>query len=534
MATTSQPTSSTWWPTQPSTTTSKPSSTKPSTTQRPEEESGEEEEPESIEPEASNICKSRSQLFHAHGSDCNKYYQCDQGHALLLSCPPGLNWNRDHCDWPSNTKCKSTSDGHEVEALDPSKPTTTTTRRPTTQGPTREPRPTLPPNATEETDDGEFKVVCYFTNWAWYRPEGGKFFPKDIDPNLCTHIVYGFAVLNGETLTIQSHDTWADIDNHFYEQVTDFKKQGKKVTIAIGGWNDSAGDKYSRLVLSDKARYRFITNVIEFIKKHNFDGLDLDWEYPVCWQVECHRGKSDEKRLFAQFVRELSEEFKPRGWLLSAAVSPSKMVIDAGYDIPVLAKYFDWIAVMTYDYHGQWDHKTGHVAPLYALPDDQYDYFNSNFTINYWIQQGTPSRKIVMGMPFYGQAFTLSSPSNNGLNAPAWEGGTAGEFTRAKGFLAFYEICKKTNVDGWKVTRDPKGRIGPYATLGNQWVSYDDIADIRRKSEFVKDLNLGGGMVWAIDLDDFKNTCGCGHSPLLTTMNQVLRNVGGPKTENCT
>lgn len=457
---------------------------------------------------------------------------CDNGHALLQSCPQGLNWNRDHCDWPSNTVCETSSGGHED--ADPSKPTTTTTKRPTTQGPTREPRPTLPPNATEVIDNGEFKVVCYFTNWAWYRPEGGKFFPKDIDANLCTHIVYGFAVLNGETLTIQSHDSWADIDNHFYEQVTAFKKQGKKVTIAIGGWNDSAGDKYSRLVRSAKNRYRFITDVIQFIKKYDFDGLDLDWEYPVCWQVECHRGKADEKQHFGTFVRELKEEFEPRGWLLSAAVSPSKMVIDAGYDIPVLAKYFDWIAVMTYDFHGQWDRKTGHVAPLYALPDDQYDYFNSNFTINYWIQQGTPSRKIVMGLPLYGQSFVLSGGSNNGLNAPSYGGGDAGTFTRANGFLAFYEICENTGSQGWTVVRDPKGRIGPYATKGNQWVSYDDVAEVRRKAEFMKDLNLGGGMVWAIDLDDFKNKCGCGYSPLLTTLNQVLRNVGGPKTENCT
>lgn len=75
-------------------------------------------------------------------------------------------------------------------------------------------------------------------------------------------------------------------------------------------------------------------------------------QYPVCWQVECYKGKPQEKEAFAQFVKELSEEFKPRGWLLSAAVSPSKMVIDAGYAIPTLSKYFDWIAIMAYDYHG--------------------------------------------------------------------------------------------------------------------------------------------------------------------------------------
>lgn len=257
-------------------------------------------------------------------------------------------------------------------------------------------------------------MVCYFTNWAWYRPGEGKFLPEDIDENLCTHVVYGFAVLDGSTLTIKSHDSWADKDNNFYSRVTALRKKGIRVVIGIGGWNDSLGDKYSRLVLDANARYNFITNVIEFIEEHNFEGLDLDWEYPVCWQVECHKGKPSEKQGFVDLVKELSDEFKPRGWLLSTAVSPSKMVIDLAYDIPQLSRYLDFISVMTYDYHGQWDRKTGHVAPLHYYPGDTWDYFNANFTINYWIQQGANSRKIIMGVPLYGQSFTLSSPHNNG------------------------------------------------------------------------------------------------------------------------
>lgn len=61
-----------------------------------------------------------------------------------------------------------------------------------------------------------FKVICYFTNWAWYRQEGGKFLPEDVDTDLCTHVLYGFAVLDGSRLKIKSHDPWADIDNSNY------------------------------------------------------------------------------------------------------------------------------------------------------------------------------------------------------------------------------------------------------------------------------------------------------------------------------
>ena len=60
---------------------------------------------------------------------------------------------------------------------------------------------------------GDYKVVCYFTNWAWYRPGIGKYKPEDIDYKLCTHIVYGFAVLDSNNLIMKTHDSWADIDN---------------------------------------------------------------------------------------------------------------------------------------------------------------------------------------------------------------------------------------------------------------------------------------------------------------------------------
>lgn len=95
---------------------------------------------------------------------------------------------------------------------------------------------------------------------------------------------------------------------------------------------------------------------------------------------------------------------------------------------------------MTYDFHGNWDKMTGHVAPLYYYPGDKYDYFNANFSINYWIEKGADSRKIILGIPMYGQSFQLTRSNNHGLNAPTSGPGRAGEFTRAGGFLSYYEV----------------------------------------------------------------------------------------------
>lgn len=60
--------------------------------------------------------------------------------------------------------------------------------------------------------------------------------------------------------------------------------------------------------------------------------------------------------------------------------------------------------------------------------------------MNYWIEKGADPLKLIMGVPLYGQSFSLADTKNRGLNAKSYGPGEAGEFTRAGGFLAFYEV----------------------------------------------------------------------------------------------
>uniref|UniRef100_A0A1B0BET0 GH18 domain-containing protein n=1 Tax=Glossina palpalis gambiensis TaxID=67801 RepID=A0A1B0BET0_9MUSC len=78
------------------------------------------------------------------------------------------------------------------------------------------------------------------------------------------------------------------------------------------------------------------------------------------------------------------------------------------YDVTQLSEYLDWIALMTYDYHGQWDRKTGHVASMYDYPSD-VENFNVNFSINYWLKSVSERKKLIMAMPMYGQSFIQAS-----------------------------------------------------------------------------------------------------------------------------
>jgi chitinase len=328
------------------------------------------------------------------------------------------------------------------------------------------------------------------------------------------------------------------VDNRFLGRIVDLKKKNPKlkVLLALGGWNDSEGDKYSRLVNSLPARRKFISHAIDFMSQYDFDGLDLDWEYPTCWQTDCEKGPAHDKRGFALLVSELKAELHPRGMLLTAAVSPSKKVIDAAYDVPVLAHDLDYLNVMAYDYHGAWDKHAEHHAPLFKRPesksfDENDNIFNVNYTVNYWMHKGMPAHKIIVGVPFYGRSFQMDGHE---LQKAARAGrstygikilgaGEPGKFSREKGYLAYYEICQMIKGDEWTKRRDQHS--GPYAFSNNQWVGYDDATALLEKTEFIKANHLGGAMIWAIDLDDFRGQC-CGVKyPLLKTLNFGLRGL---------
>ena len=95
-------------------------------------------------------------------------------------------------------------------------------------------------------------------------------------------------------------------------------------------------------------------------------------------------------------------------------------------------------------------------------------------------------------------------------------------------FCIFLKICAYVKQNGYKLVYDDQKRMGPYAYKGNQWVGFDDVDTIRQKSEYVKANGFGGGMIWALDLDDFNNQCGCEKYPLLKTINRVLRGYSSP------
>lgn len=108
-------------------------------------------------------------------------------------------------------------------SLAPTTTTSTTTRRPPPSGPF------------------DPIIVCYLGSWSTYRPSLAKFTPENINPFLCTHVIYAFAGLSSK-YELKPFDSYNDITQGGYRKFTSLKEHNKqlKTLIAVGGWNEGS------------------------------------------------------------------------------------------------------------------------------------------------------------------------------------------------------------------------------------------------------------------------------------------------------
>uniref|UniRef100_A0A240PJQ5 Uncharacterized protein n=1 Tax=Anopheles atroparvus TaxID=41427 RepID=A0A240PJQ5_ANOAO len=335
------------------------------------------------------------------------------------------------------------------------------------------------------------RVVCYFGSWATYRIGNGKFEVEDINPNLCTHIVYTFVGLDTKG-NVKILDNWFDINLGGYSRFVQLKQRNPnvKVMIAIGGWNEGSAT-YSTMANSDLLRAVFVDSVVTFVKRYGFDGFDIDWEYPTL-----RGGSVDDRVGFINLLRDLRTRFDKEGLILSIATAATADYLVSAYDVPQINKYVDFVNLMSYDLHAYWDAQTGANAPLY--PND----WETGYT---------------------------TSMLNVDACVRAWLNGDAGPYTLEPGTLSYLEICEKLKTGGYTVAFSEQQQV-PYAYRGNQWISYDSTYSIALKVQYAKRMNLGGVMVWSVESDDAKNICGDGQHPITTTVFKEVFGTGGPIT----
>lgn len=303
-------------------------------------------------------------------------------------------------------------------------------------------------------------------------------------------------------------------------------KQDLSVFVSIGGWsfsdNNTATQPLFGEISADAAkRKKFANNVVHFMRQYGtylivqclppmshgtdypnpgFDGVDLDWEYPGAGD---RGGKPEDTKNYVLLVKTLRETFDSSGSTFGLTfTAPASYWYLRWFDLPGMAKYVDWINVMTYDLHGVWDSEN----PIGSIVQGHTNLTEIKTALElYWRAEITPAQ-LVLGFGFYGRSFTLEDPKCTKPGCPFSGASDAGPCSNTGGMLAYYEIMSllqgpssKKRASGNKV-HDKEAAVNYFTFNDDQWVSYDDKTTFKQKADWAKDIGLGGALIWASDL----------------------------------
>ncbi|MBA2728137.1 MAG: glycoside hydrolase family 18 protein, partial [Parachlamydiaceae bacterium] len=286
---------------------------------------------------------------------------------------------------------------------------------------------------------------------------------------------------------------------NFY-QLHQLKKQrpNLKTLISLGGWTLS--NPFSEMASTAARRENFAQNCVDFCKKYDFDGIDIDWEYPG---FADHSGRPEDTVNFTLLLKTVSEKLRAQNpALLLTIAAPAGPNHYKNIEVSKIHLYLDWINIMGYDFHGPWggdeDALTNHLA---AIMPTEYGHplFNVSSVIDYYISQGVPEEKIVLGLPLYGRSFASAKDTPSGLystyNGPGYA------TTEEVGYV-FYSDIQKNLLNTYTSYWDPKA-LGAYIYnhTTKDFISYDSEQSWTLKAQIIKDRGLGGAMVWELGMD---------------------------------
>ncbi|MDX8049083.1 glycosyl hydrolase family 18 protein [Lentzea sp. BCCO 10_0798] len=316
------------------------------------------------------------------------------------------------------------------------------------------------------------------------------------------------------------------------------KHPNLKVLISLGGWTYSK--YFSDVAATDAARKKFVASCLDVYIKGNlpvyngaggpgsaagiFDGIDLDWEWPG---AEGHAGnhfgpqdKVNNTLLIEEFRRQMDALSTTTGkrYQLTAFTPADPAKIEAGWELGRVAQSMDIFNVQGYDFHGSgsdnsWEpNRTGHQGNLYPDPDDPYTTkFSVESTVQAYLDAGVPSRKITLGLAFYGRGW--QNVVNGGKNGE-WQtaGGAApGQFPEESGTRGYANLV--ASVPNCTVFHDEVA-VATSCYTGNQWWTFDDVWSIQKKTAWLKSKNLLGAMFWEMSGD---------RGPLMAAVDAGLR-----------
>lgn len=307
-------------------------------------------------------------------------------------------------------------------------------------------------------------VMGYYPSWRRSELDHTR-----VHFEFLTHLAHAFTRPDGQGNLVVPED-------YLYPELVErAHRHGVKVLMSIGGWENCEG--FPGMASTPETRSRFIGQVVDFVTRYGYDGVDIDWEFP---------STAEEREHFVRLAEELSAALKAQKRpLLLTMAAPSGHYWGQWINYEEMVAYFDYISAMTYDFHGQWSDHSGHNSPLYSCGGDVCGSVHDS--VVYFLSRRVPPEKLLLGLAFFGRSFD--------------SGGLYQKFQKSA-YYAYVEVVDLLNA-GWVRFWDDCASV-PFVQSPDRgtMVSYDDQRSIFLKCQYAIASNIAGVIIWEITLDE--------------------------------
>ncbi|RAK98081.1 glycoside hydrolase [Aspergillus ibericus CBS 121593] len=305
---------------------------------------------------------------------------------------------------------------------------------------------------------------------------------SQIDASQYTHLHFGFGTLT---------DAWEVKmgDELSTYQFREFKKSLRSQADPLLRWIFRNGVKPAN-------RLTMATKIADFIKQHDLDGVDIDWEYPGAPDLpDFDPGTAEDSPNYLALPGDSQEPFARK------------------YPIADIAKVIDYIVYMTYDLHGQWDAHNSNSQNGCGTGNclrSQVNLTETQQSLAMITKAGVPGAKVVVGVTSYGRSFKMADPNCSGPNC-LYTGdrltshAQKGPGMDTAGYLADAEIAEimKNASRVVKSYVDPTSNSDVLIYDTDEWVAYMSAASKTKRASLYASWGLGGTLDWASDLQRY-------------------------------
>ncbi|KAF5018003.1 hypothetical protein F66182_10029 [Fusarium sp. NRRL 66182] len=292
--------------------------------------------------------------------------------------------------------------------------------------------------------------------------------------------------------------------------------------LSFGGWagsTDASTFQLYRDAIKPANRNRFATNVMNVLKGHNLDGVDFDWEYPGS---AGSASSSADAANYVAFLKVMRAKIGTSGKTMSVAL-PAAFWYLKPFPVRQIAPLVDYIVYMTYDLHGQWDHGNALISPGCPNGNCLRSHVNKTETADSLAmitKAGVDPAKVIIGISSYGRSFRMENPKCTGptcrfTGSFSVSNAEPGVCTGEPGYLSDAEIRliaydakhgkKGVTAKTWYDAASDSD-IMTFGTKGRgmtDWVAYMSAATKQRRTTWARNLNFGGVVDWAVDLEEW-------------------------------